>query len=80
MHNRDPQGLQDIVAALYTDSDFYEALYNGLAPDGILIAQVGESADSIDPYTAWSADRHTKEFVDGLKKLGFSAITEYEEV
>jgi hypothetical protein len=72
--------LQDIVEALYTDAAFYQALYNGLATDGILVAQIGESTSLLDPYFTLSVDRHFAAFINGLKNLGFERITEYEEV
>ena len=68
------------MEALYTDYAFYQALYNGLAPDGILVSQVGESTSLVDPYYTMSVDRHFAAFINGLKDLGFQRITEYEEV
>lgn len=78
--SRDPQGMQEIVEALYTDEAFYRALYNGLAPNGILISQVGESSYLDDPYYTFAEDRHYASFVNGLKLRGFGTIAEYEEV
>jgi spermidine synthase len=77
---RDPQGIQEIAEALYTDVHFYQALYNGLSPNGILISQVGETTYSDDPYYTFSEDRHYASFISGLEELGFSKIGEYEEV
>ena len=76
----DPQGIQPIVEALYTDADFYQALYNGLSPDGILISQVGESSHLNDPFYTFSEDRHFASIINGLDALGFSSIMEYQEV
>eukprot|EP00539_Tryblionella_compressa_P016361 CAMPEP_0178849840 /NCGR_PEP_ID=MMETSP0746-20121128/20175_1 /TAXON_ID=913974 /ORGANISM="Nitzschia punctata, Strain CCMP561" /LENGTH=749 /DNA_ID=CAMNT_0020515109 /DNA_START=81 /DNA_END=2330 /DNA_ORIENTATION=+ len=75
----DPQGLQDIVEALYTDDEFYQALFNGLSSDGILISQVGEGSWSDDPFYALGEDRHYGSFLKGLKSLGFYKITNYIE-
>jgi spermidine synthase len=75
----DPQGVQDIVEALYTDKAFYQSLYHGLAPNGILVAQVGESGYLDDPHYTL-CDKHFASFLNGLKRLGFSKITQYEEV
>jgi spermidine synthase len=75
----DPQGAQEIVEALYTDDAFYQSLYNGLSPNGILLAQVGESPYLDDAYYSFT-DRNFLSFINGLKRLGFGKITEYEEV
>jgi spermidine synthase len=75
----DPQGVQEIVEALYTDEVFYQSLFNGLSSDGILVAQVGEAPYPNDPFDSFG-DRHFLSFINGLKRLGFSKITEYEEV
>ncbi|KAG7357508.1 spermidine synthase [Nitzschia inconspicua] len=74
----DPQGVQEIVEALYTDAIFYRSLHDGLSADGILIAQVGEATELDDPYDSF-VDRNLWSFVNGLKRLGFRKITEYEE-
>jgi spermidine synthase len=75
----DPQGIQEIVEALYTDEAFYQSLFHGLAPNGLLVAQVGESGHLDDPHYSL-CDRHFASFLNGLKRLGFSKITKYEEV
>ncbi|KAG7350364.1 spermidine synthase [Nitzschia inconspicua] len=74
----DPQGVQEIVEALYTDAVFYRSLHDGLSADGILIAQVGEATELDDPYDSF-VDRNLWSFFNGLKRLGFRKITEYEE-
>lgn len=68
------------MAAIYTDRSFYESLFNGLTPDGILISQIGEAESLTDPADTLSTDRSRVEFVDGLIDIGFEGIRRYTEV
>lgn len=76
----DPQGLIEIVGALYTDKDFYTSLYNSLNDDGILVAQVGEAHRLDDAAEEISKDMHRASLINGLIEAGFEGIREYEEV
>ena len=76
----DPHGMVDIVGALYTVPSFYESLFNGLADDGILVAQVGEAPDTSSPSDDFSIDCHLAGFIRGLADVGFDGIRLYQEV
>jgi hypothetical protein len=76
----DPQSMQEIVGALYTDAAFYQALYNSLSPDGLLVSQVGQSPDPLSPPDDYSINRHLAGFTQGLSEQGFEIIRQYSEV
>lgn len=78
--NRDPQGLTEFVANLYTDKYFYESLYRGLTDDGILVAQLGSARAINDPPEDNSVDRFRLKYIEGLAQAGFKATREYAEV
>jgi hypothetical protein len=72
--------MQEIVGALYTDAAFYQALFNSLSPDGLLLSQIGQSSEPDDPPEDHSIDRHLAGFTNGLSAQGFESIREYSEV
>eukprot|EP00529_Nitzschia_sp_RCC80_P004790 CAMPEP_0113451936 /NCGR_PEP_ID=MMETSP0014_2-20120614/6591_1 /TAXON_ID=2857 /ORGANISM="Nitzschia sp." /LENGTH=944 /DNA_ID=CAMNT_0000343299 /DNA_START=332 /DNA_END=3166 /DNA_ORIENTATION=- /assembly_acc=CAM_ASM_000159 len=75
----DPQSMQEIVGALYTDSDFYRAINNALHHDGAIVAQIGEANYLQDAPSMFSDDRNCDGFVDGLEAMNFTEMTEYQE-
>jgi hypothetical protein len=72
--------MQEIVGALYTDGAFYQALFNSLSPDGLLISQVGQSPEPLSPPNELSVNRHLAGFTQGLSEQGFESIRQYSEV
>ena len=77
---RDPQNVVDFAEALYGDSAFLGALYNGLSEDGVLVSQVGETVSMIDPAQTHSINRNRALFIRSMIEQGFVSIVEYDEV
>lgn len=74
---RDPQVQKDFVDTLYTGGA--ATVSHGLAPNGILVAQVGEADTIHSPSSEFSVDKTRLKFIDNLVALGVNAVREYEE-
>ena len=76
----DPQVQKSFVDALYAGGPFLQSLPNALAPDGFLLAQVGEASGIDSPSEEHSLDRNRVKFIQSLVDLGFESVRDYEEV
>eukprot|EP00339_Tiarina_fusa_P022092 CAMPEP_0116996284 /NCGR_PEP_ID=MMETSP0472-20121206/143_1 /TAXON_ID=693140 ORGANISM="Tiarina fusus, Strain LIS" /NCGR_SAMPLE_ID=MMETSP0472 /ASSEMBLY_ACC=CAM_ASM_000603 /LENGTH=622 /DNA_ID=CAMNT_0004694857 /DNA_START=326 /DNA_END=2194 /DNA_ORIENTATION=+ len=75
----DPQNVVDFAEALYGDSSFMGALYNGLSENGVLVSQVGEAVKLTAPAQTYSVNRNRALFIKSLIGQGFVDIAEYNE-
>jgi len=75
----DPQVQKSFVDALYAGGPFLQSLPNALAPDGFLLAQVGEASGIDSPSEEHSLDRNRVKFIQSLVDLGFESVRDYEE-
>jgi hypothetical protein len=54
-------------------------LYKALGPDGILVAQVGESPEMAYPSDQYGVNKNQFVFIETLAKLGFERVFDYIE-
>jgi hypothetical protein len=58
---------------------FLNALRNALAPEGILISQIGKGVTMDDIPESLDDDNHVPEFIRGLGRAGFEDVLRYDE-
>ena len=76
----DPESEIPFAKALYSNVTFMQSFYNSLSDDGILVMQLGESADLDDPDETYSKYKNRVAAVKLLEHVGFESIHAYEEV
>jgi hypothetical protein len=74
---RDPQVQKEFADTLYNGGA--TIFSQGLDPNGILIAQVGEANTIRSPSGEFSIDKNRLYFIEMLVSLGFKAVRDYEE-
>jgi hypothetical protein len=75
----DPSSVVEFSDFLYKNDKLMESFSNALGPNGILIAQVGESYGNDEIPGSYDATDSRSTFVEGLGRVGFSSIVSYEE-
>lgn len=75
----DPQDDVPFADILYTNTDFFKTLYNSLSENGILVMQLGISAQMLDPMESMSINEKRYFVLNSLEKIGFQSLHVYEE-
>lgn len=57
-----------------------KSFYNALGPRGIIVMQLGESPNLLDPAETYSRHKNRVAVRNLLEKVGFESIHTYEEV
>jgi hypothetical protein len=74
---RDPQVQKEFANTLYDNG---AAIFSeGLRPNGVLVAQVGEANTIHSPSSEFSIDKARSKFIENLVALGVKAVRIYEE-
>jgi len=75
----DPNDEIEFAVYLYTSDNYIQSLYNALSDQGILVVQVGEVPDVIDPADETGHFANRSIMKDKLSNVGFESIHVYEE-
>lgn len=73
----DPHDDVEFAVALYNNDEYITSLYNALSEDGILVVQVGESAQLADPAEELTMYKNRQIMIEKLTELGCESITIY---
>ena len=76
----DPESEIPFAKALYGNVTFMQSIYDSLSDDGILVMQLGESADFDKPDETYSKWKNRVAAVQLLERVGFESTHAYEEV
>lgn len=76
----DPDKFVAIVGDLYQNNSFVQSIYNGLAPDGVLVIQVGEADSLRNPATEVGQASDKDHLMRALQEVGFASMHVYDEV
>jgi hypothetical protein len=77
--HRDPDSVVEFSDLLYNNDELTDAFSRALGEEGIFVAQVGEADEIDDPPESLYPDDHFMSFVNGLRRVGFESIVDYEE-
>jgi len=69
----------EFADALYCNNEFLASLYNGLNDEGVILLQLGEAPDPLDPPEAVTEDANRAKIIDLLGDVGMKSFHVYEE-
>lgn len=76
----DPESNIPFAQVLYANDAVMQSFYDSLSDNGILVMQLGESAENDAPSELNSMGKNRAKTTDLLTKVGFQSIHAYEEV
>jgi len=81
MLRRDPGSATEFSDILYNNDELTVAISKALDKDGILVSQVGESEDFVDPPSEYTRESTlVTSFIPNLKRHGFEKAHSYEDM
>lgn len=75
----DPHDDISFADNLYTNKEFLQTLYNSLSDEGVLVMQLGISAQIQDPLESLSINKKRHFMLNALESVGFESLHIYEE-
>jgi len=75
----DPQDDVPFAEILYRDVNFFNALYNALTDEGIMVLQLGGAPDLESPPDERTKDNRRAYLSNSLEDVGFESVHLYEE-
>jgi len=75
----DPDDFGPFVDKLYNDTEFIRTLHDGLAPNGVMVVQVGSIPYWDDPPDEMSDFYNRAHMIDRLEEVGFTSVHSYDE-
>lgn len=75
----DPQDNVPFADILYTNEGFIKTLYNALTDNGIMVMQLGESAENLGPPEEISRNSKRAFVMHAFERIGFAHVHIYEE-
>lgn len=76
----DPESDIPFAKVLYGNDAVMQSFYDSLSDHGILVMQLGESADANDADESHTAAKNRAATTELLTRVGFESIHAYEEV
>lgn len=76
----DPQDNVEFADVLYSNTIFWQSLYDALTPDGMMVMQLGISPSLRSEADHLGKNRRRAELIAGLEDMGFKSMYAYEDV